>query len=215
MKKGFLFVVEGLDGVGKTTAIANAAKQLKEIGYDVVVTSESMSEVEGLDNSFGATLLNSIELDSTQAQADPTAQSLMIMAARRAHYQNVLVPLLREGKLVLMDRFYLSTFFNYQAQCADNGKIYSIAMGNFKPDYHFLLSTPKQVAAERLAKRKNVVYDPTDQHALSRFDEIQTHLTNYVKRNPGTIIDASVDEEQVCTRLVDAILYAYDELTEQ
>ena len=89
-EKGLLIVIEGVDGVGKTTAIRSAVAQLKAMGYDVAATGETMTNVEGLDNTFGATLFNMIKLQSTQEQADPTSQSLMIASARRAHYRNVL-----------------------------------------------------------------------------------------------------------------------------
>ena len=109
--RGILVVVEGVDGVGKTTAIHSAYNQLKALGYDVVKTSESAKSVEGIDNTFASILVSQVREMYTQEQADATTQSLMINAARRAHYQNVIEPLLKAGKVIIMDRFYLSTFF--------------------------------------------------------------------------------------------------------
>ena len=52
--KGMLIVIEGVDGVGKTTSIHNAYNRLKALGIDVVKTSESTKTVEGIDNTFAS-----------------------------------------------------------------------------------------------------------------------------------------------------------------
>lgn len=211
---GILIVIEGVDGVGKTTALHNAHNQLLGLGYDVVKTSESSAEVAGIDNCFGSTLVNLVKERTTQEQADPTTQALMIGAARRAHFQNVLFPLLKAGKIVLMDRFYLSTFYNYQSECPVNGQIYSLAMGNFRPDYTIVLRADVETARQRIGARAGVT-DMTDANALRRFGEIQNNLLRYVSTNPGFVIDASAEREVVADNLVDQILYAIDEIKDK
>lgn len=209
-KKGLLVVVEGVDGVGKTTAIHAAYNQLKALGYEVVKTSESAKEVEGLDNRYASTLVNLVRETFTQDQADATTQSLMINAARRAHYQNVLEPLLKAGKVIIMDRFYLSTFLNYQADCPVNGQLYSLAMGSFKPDYTIVLRADVETARRRINVRGDNI-DVTDASALRRFGKIQNGLLEYVRNNPGYVIDASLGREEVAELLVDHILYAIED----
>lgn len=208
---GILIVIEGVDGVGKTTALHSTYNQLLSLGYDVVKTSESAVEVNGIDNRFSSTLVNLVKESFTQEQADPTTQALMIGAARRAHYQNVLAPLLKAGKIVLMDRFYLSTFFNYQAGCPVNGQVYSLAMGNFRPDYTVVLRADAATARSRINARAGVT-DMTDASALQRFAEIQNNLLRYVTNNPGFVIDATQEREVVAESLTDQILYAIDEI---
>ena len=210
-EKGLLIVIEGVDGVGKTTAIRSAVAQLKAMGYDVAATGETMTNVEGLDNTFGAALFNMIKLQSTQEQADPTSQSLMIASARRAHYRNVLKLLLNAGKIVVMDRFFLSTYYNYQSECLKNGQIYALAMGTFKPDYTVVLRADPKVAEQRIQQR-GAALDCTDHSALTRFAQIQNSLLSYVRNNPGFVIDANREADIVATDLVDQILYAADEL---
>lgn len=212
-KQGILIVIEGVDGVGKTTAIHNAYNRLLALGIDVVKTSESAKEVEGIDNSYASTLVNLVKESFTQEQADATTQALMINAARRAHYQNVLLPLLRAGKVILMDRFYLSTFFNYQSECEINGQLYSLAMGKFKPDYTIALRGDAETSKRRIGTRG--VLDITDQSALRRFATIQNKLLDYVGKNPGVVIDATRTIEEVADDLTDQVLYAIDEIHEQ
>lgn len=211
--RGILIVVEGVDGVGKTTAIHSACNQLLALGVDVVKTAESAKEVSGIDNTFSSTLVNLIKENFTQMQADPTSQSLMVNAARRAHYQNVIEPLLKAGKIILMDRFYLSTFFNYQADCEANGQIYSLAMGNIKPDYTIVLRADAETSRQRIGLR-GADLDVTDQSALFRFAKIQNALLSYVTKNPGCIVDATGSKEDVSANLVDQILYAIDDIND-
>ena len=212
-KQGILIVIEGVDGVGKTTAIHNAYNRLLALGVDVVKTSESAKEVEGIDNTYASTLVNLVKESFTQEQADATTQALMINAARRSHYQNVLLPLLRAGKVILMDRFYLSTFFNYQSECEINGQLYSLAMGKFKPDYTIALRGDAETSKRRIGTRS--VLDVTDQSALRRFATIQNKLLDYVGKNPGVVIDATRTIEEVADDLTDQVLYAIDEIQEQ
>ena len=199
--QGVLIVIEGVDGVGKTTAIHNAYNRLKALGVDVVKTAESAKEVEGIDNTFSSTLVNLIKESSTQSQADATSQALMVNAARRAHYQNVLVPLLQAGKVILMDRFYLSTFFNYQADCPVNGQIYALAMDKFKPDYTIVLRGDVDTSRRRINVRGENL-DVTDQSALRRFGMIQNQLLNFAARNPGAVIDGTKTVEEVADMLM-------------
>ena len=213
--KGYFIVVEGVDGVGKTSAIASVVQSLKEAGVDAVSTSESFDTVDGLDNSFCATLLGMVRQTSTRDQADPLSQSLMINAARRAHYQNVLVPCLEAGKVVIMDRFYLSTFFNYQRDCKKNVELHNIALSNLKPDYTIVLSATSRVAQERMATRRGQPIDYTDERALIAFDDIQEKLVGYVTINPGIVIDASVSKEDVSLEVLESVKYAMDIIDER
>ncbi len=212
-KQGILIVIEGVDGVGKTTAIHNAYNRLKAFGIDVAKTSESAKVVEGIDNTYASTLVNLVKESFTQEQADATTQSLMINAARRAHYQNVILPLLGAGKVILMDRFYLSTFFNYQAECEINGQLYSLAMGKFKPDYTIALRGDAETSKRRIGARGET--DVTDQSALRRFATIQNRLLDYVGKNPGCVIDATKSIEEVADDLADQVLYAIDEIQDK
>ena len=209
--RGILVVVEGVDGVGKTTAIHSAYNQLKALGYDVVKTSESAKSVEGIDNTFASILVSQVREMYTQEQADATTQSLMINAARRAHYQNVIEPLLKAGKVIIMDRFYLSTFFNYQSECPVNGQIYSLAMGQFKPDYTVVLRANAETSRTRIAARGGSL-DINDDKAIARFATIQNKLLSWVTNNKGAVIEATRSAEEVAAELVDQILNAMEDL---
>lgn len=213
--KGYFVVVEGVDGVGKTTAIQNVVAALMAKGIDAVATAEGSAEIAGIDNSYAASLVNLIRLPSTREQADPLTQSLMINAARRAHFQNVLIPLLEAGKVVVMDRFFLSTFFNYQKDCKKNVELHHIALSNLKPDFTIVLSATSRVAQERLGSRSQKPVDYTDEIAMRHFDEIQEKLVNYVTINPGAVVDASLTPEEVALELTETILYAIDDIDDR
>jgi dTMP kinase len=100
MNKGFLITVEGPDGAGKTTQI----EMLK-----------SHPECEGwvFTRNPGGTKLGTeirhLLLDAHDVKVAPIAELLLYMADRAQHYKEVIEPALKEGKVVVCDRYIDST----------------------------------------------------------------------------------------------------------
>lgn len=217
MYKGHLFVIEGLDGVGKSSILRDAYEKLKRDGFKVILTSESTYSVtddEGVvyNNHFSAELVRKIADEKTQSLADHTSQSLMIAAARRSHYQNVIIPLLKKGYIILMDRYFPSTVFNYQRDCKWNASIQDIAMREIaaiRPKY-ILLTASAEISRKRIAKRG--ISDVTDLKSFDEYNEIQKNYSDFVTKQNGLIMN--VDEDDINSHgfsLIDKIFYMMDE----
>jgi dTMP kinase len=99
-KKGLLIVFEGIDGTGKSTQMALLAASLRQQRLDVLETREpTMGKFGGqiralYTNRNGVTREEELEL---------------FLADRREHVQELLLPALAAGKIVLCDRYFLST----------------------------------------------------------------------------------------------------------
>ena len=100
MKKGKLIVLEGGEGAGKSTQLS----RLKLLYKDAVFTREPGGSV------YGEKIRNLLLNDEDGKNASPETQLLLFFAARTDHIQKIIKPALDAGKLVISDRFDLSTY---------------------------------------------------------------------------------------------------------
>jgi dTMP kinase len=100
VKRGILIAFEGIDGTGKSTQIDMLADYLSAKGHEVVTTREPT------DGPYGRKIRS---LFASRHHLTAEEELALFMADRREHVRELLVPALAEGKVVLTDRYYLST----------------------------------------------------------------------------------------------------------
>ena len=147
-----MFVVfEGLDGCGKTTQVERVAKQLRERGMSVVTTCEP--DTSDLGNS-----IREMVSDFIVSKHDARTMALLFNAARSLHVKEVIEPALREGKVVLCDRFSYSTIvyqgFGYGEDRAMLENVVKYATGGLEPDCVVFLQVWPETAARRVLERQ-------------------------------------------------------------
>lgn len=103
MKKGLFIVLEGIDNCGKTTQAALLKEHFEKQGREVVLTREPGGTQAGEE-------IREILLKPREKMMDPLAQTLLFYAARKEFLEEVVKPNLKEGKVVITDRFAASTF---------------------------------------------------------------------------------------------------------
>jgi dTMP kinase len=96
--RGIFITFEGLDGCGKTTQLDRLAKVLKSEGRSVVVTREPGGTPIGEK-------VRAVLLDSRTKGLAPLTELGLMFAARAQHIQQVILPALDQGKIVLCDRY--------------------------------------------------------------------------------------------------------------
>lgn len=99
LKKGLFFVIEGVDGAGKSTQIKHIADWLIQIGYDTVITREPTSE-----STFGRAIRERMHGE----RVSPDDELTLFMNDRMEHIRNLIKPALDEKKIVICDRYYYS-----------------------------------------------------------------------------------------------------------
>lgn len=100
---GPLFIaLEGVEGSGKSTQARLLAGALRELGVEAVVTREPGGTVAG-------EAIRAVALDK-DLHLDAVAELMLMLAARSVFVSEVVKPALAEGRVVLTDRFELSTF---------------------------------------------------------------------------------------------------------
>ena len=102
MTQGRFISFEGIDGSGKSTQAKLLAKNLGDLGYDVVLTREP-------GGSVGAEEIRALVLQGDPDRWSAESEILLFTAARRDHMEKTILPALNAGKIVICDRFADST----------------------------------------------------------------------------------------------------------
>lgn len=149
MTRGVFVAFEGLDGCGKSTAAAGVATCLqKRLGKDrVCLTCEPTQGRYGrqLRESFGGMRLN------------PEEELLLFLQDREEHVREIIEPELGLGKVVLTDRYYLSTIA-YQSMRGFEVDYLERCNERFpQPDLTILIDIPVSVALERIMNSRGEV----------------------------------------------------------
>lgn len=141
-----LISFEGIDGCGKSTQITLLKEYFNTQGFDYSV----FREPGGTDISER---IRSLLLHETE-EMDPVTELLLFSAARSQLIQEKVLPLLKENRIVILDRFYDSTtaYQGYGRQSIDLESIHvlnELATHHTKPDITFYLKIDPKEAQKR------------------------------------------------------------------
>ncbi len=154
---GIFVVVEGIDGSGSTTHTKLLGKSLRQRGLKVVETCEpSPGPIGALIRQVLQRRLFVADATGPRAFAWST-MALLFAADRMDHLDSTIVPALREGAVVLSDRYDLSSLA-YQSVTAPNGEkvvpwIRELNAAALRPDLTIVIDVPFEVAEERRRSR--------------------------------------------------------------
>lgn len=145
----FFLTMEGNDGVGKTTQTRTLYERLSDSGYQVCLTREP-------GGSDIAEKIREILLSTENTAMSARAEALLYAAARAQHVQDVIVPALSAGQIVLCDR-YVDSSIAYQGAGRNLGEervaeINRFATDGVMPDLTILLAMdPLEALARRVS----------------------------------------------------------------
>jgi dTMP kinase len=141
---GWLVVVEGIDGAGKSTVLRGLAALCAERGLEWVSSGEPTR------GPWGMKLRQSM----TEGRLSLDEELDLFLKDRAEHVAGLIRPALAAGKVVLLDRYYLSTAAYQGARGADPEKILE-TNENFapKPDLVLLLDFDPAGGLERIRAR--------------------------------------------------------------
>ncbi len=149
MERGKLVVFEGTEGSGKATQLRLLSDRLSAAGIPVVPLREPGGTPVG--DTIREILLN------PNGEVTPAAEALLFMASRAELVRREVQPALKRGDVVLMDRFFLST---YAYQIAGRGLAEAdvraancLATSGIVPDLTIVLDFPSADGMSRAAMR--------------------------------------------------------------
>ena len=197
--------IEGTEGSGKTTVAKELAKLLTSNGYEVVHTREPGG------TPISESIRNVI-LDKNNTSMDGRTEALLYAASRRQHLVEKIWPALKEGKIVLCDRF-LDSSLAYQGYARGLGydevlNINLFATENTYPDLTLFFVIEPEAGLQRIAKNKNREVNRLDLEKLPFHQKVYDAFIELSKKFPEryVTIDASQSLENVIKDAYNAIL---------
>lgn len=146
---GCFIVLEGGEGVGKTTQWRRLADRLAATGHEVVALREPGGTSAG-------DALRGVLLDPASALT-PQTEALLFAASRAQLVRDVIVPAIHRRALVLVDRFLLSTYaYQGSGRALDVPALRAVnafATGGLSPDLTLLLRLPIEESMTRMHAR--------------------------------------------------------------
>lgn len=103
-----LFVFEGPDGVGKTITVTAVAERLGAMGRNCICLSFPGNEPKTLGAHIYKLHHQPAQYDI--AKLSPLSLQILHVAAHVDNIERKILPLLREGTIVLLDRYWWSTW---------------------------------------------------------------------------------------------------------
>ncbi len=194
VKKGFFISLEGGEGAGKSTQHRRIVEWLSEHGKTVVEAREPGGTVVSEQ-------VRQVLLDTRNAGLNATAELLLMFAARSQLVQEVILPALADGKVIVCDRFSDASYA-YQGGGRQLGAetvaiVEQLVLKDLQPDLTLLFDVPVELGMTRVAGRGAA--DRFEVESIRFFERVRNA---YLERAAAhsqrfRVIDASRDEAQV------------------
>lgn len=164
-KPGFLVVIEGIDGAGKSTLAAGLGDRLEALGFDLVRTREPT------EGPFGRRIRALAAAKRARVPADEEWR--LFHEDRRIHVEELIRPSLASGKVVVQDRSWPSTVA-YQGERGLDRDMLRAAERRIAPDPDLLLvvDLPPEEARARIESSRGGTDDFEELESLTRLREI-------------------------------------------
>lgn len=196
VQKGIFITFEGPEGAGKTTVIAKIFKRLEEEGRQVILTREP-------GGIRIAEKIRGIILDNNHQEMDGKTEALLYAAARRQHLAEKVIPALREGQIVLCDRFVDSSLA-YQGYARGLGidevmSINRFAIGDTMPDLTVFFDITPEEGLARITNNEGREQNRLDNENIMFHRNVYEGYKEVIERYPNRIkkVDASLSKSEV------------------
>jgi dTMP kinase len=192
VKMSYFITLEGVEGSGKSTIINFIKDSLETSGKKVVVTREP----GGIDI---AEQIRSVILDRENTKMEGRTEALLYAAARRQHLVEKVIPSLKEGNIVLCDRF-IDSSLAYQGYARGLGinEVYSVnkfAIENLMPDLTLYLDLDPQIGLNRIAKNKGREINRLDLEEINFHVKVREGYEEVLKMFPERMVRIDANQE--------------------
>jgi len=203
---GKFIVVEGLEGAGKSTAIALVNNYLLQLGADVVCTREPGG------TPLAENLRSLVKQVQTSETVAPQTELLLMYATRMQLVSNVIQPALAKGQWVLADRHDMSSrAYQGGGRQLDEqfiNQLRQAVLGGLTPDLTLYLDIDPAMGLERARVRGEL--DRIEQEQLAFFQRTREKYLSIAATEPNiVVIDANQPlaqvQQQICAALKAAL----------
>lgn len=204
-RRGVLITFEGVEGSGKSTQCARLAKLLREAGYRVLETREPGGTplAERIRDIFLASTVGAKIAEPMR----PECEALLVCACRSQHVAHVIEPALREGVVVLCDRFVDSTLaYQGYGRALDLTALRSLnrfATDGLMPDLTLLFDVPVRIGLARRRRERDTELNRLDRETRRFHERVRRGFLELARTAPRRIkvLDGTPDPAMVAARV--------------
>ena len=199
-----LITFEGADGTGKSTQIRALESYLIQRGYSCVVTREPGGTALGK-------LIRKVLLEGEGHEIASSTELFLYLADRAQHVNDVILPAIKAGKIVLCDRFTDSTIayqgYGRGIELSLLRQLNHIADHGLRPDLTVLFDCPPLVGLARTAGRQSETgrrqEDRFEREKMEFHEKVRAGFLEIARAEPQRfrIIDATRSIEEVTLAL--------------
>lgn len=199
--RGMFITFEGMEGSGKSTAMARIGEWLETRGIPTVYTREPGGSGLGRE-------LRAILLDACNADIVPRAELFLYLADRAQHAASVVRPALERGAFVLSDRFADSTVaYQGYGRGIDIESLHglnALAAGGVWPDLTLLFDVDEMTGLSRANARNEAMGKSRSEgrfeaESLVFHAAVRQGFLDLARKNPDRfiVIDGMKDPDSV------------------
>ncbi len=195
IRTGFFITFEGVDGSGKGTQVEMLKNYFKEQNIDAIFTREP-------GGTKVSEKIREVILDNNNKELTDVAEMFLFSASRSVLVENLIKPALKQGKIVVCDRFVDSSI-SYQGYGRNLGadlveKVNDIALNGCKPNLTFLLDLSGEIGEKR-NKQFVEKQDRMETNSAMFKQKVRLGFLEIAQRNPKrfVILDASKSKEEI------------------
>jgi dTMP kinase len=187
--------LEGPEGSGKSSHIPNLVQYLREKGHTVFSTREPGG------TSIGEQIREVIH-NLKNVEMHPRTETLLYQAARAQIVEQVVKPRLKEGEIVISDRYYDSTIayqgYGHQQDLEQVRTLVKYATGGLAPDLTVLLDVDVEVGLGR-KKKNGAEWNRMDAHEIEFYQRVRAGYLEMAKQESSrwVVIDAGREWQAV------------------
>lgn len=197
-QEGIFISFEGGEGAGKTTLIEELSKKLAQLNFEVLRTREPGG------TKLGEHIRSILLQHSKEMPISARAELCLFLASRAQHVEEIILPALGAGRIVLCDR-YTDSSLAYQGAARDLGidqilPFCSFATQNLEPSVTLYLDLDPKIGLNRAIKhRKDTGYDRIESEKIAFHQKIREAYLLLAKKFPTRlqVIDASRSPQEV------------------
>lgn len=168
------FSFEGGEGSGKSTVLKIVTERLRADGYDVFATREP-----GGNTSEKCEAIRELLYYDKMSDMEPLTDAFLYAASRTQHVQEVILPRLKQGQIVLTDRFVDSSLV-YQGLQQNNLEhvmtINAIAICQTLPQTTLFFDVPAKIGLERVFSNRSEETNYLDHRGLAYHEGIYANF---------------------------------------
>lgn len=200
--KGVFVTFEGIEGSGKSTQMQLLAGKFAELRIPCLLTREPGGPP--ISEHIRALLLN-----PQHSEMLPETELLLYAASRVQHTGEWILPALEQGKVVLCDRYYDSTYAYQGAARAQDMDFIRVLTGfatfHRVPDLTFLIDLPVQQGLARITQRQ---LDRLELEDISFHERVRQQYLVLAQENPNrfVVLDGSLPPDELHQIILNKVL---------